>query len=406
MTTPVPVLTVETVPAYLRTRADLASVLDVSSVRVREIGDGNLNLVFIAVDGSGRGVVLKQSLPYVRMVGESWPLSQDRILAEARGYDAASKLSPGSTPAYHGLDAERRLIAVEDLSDWTVWRTALNAGRITPGAAAALGEHVAAVAFGTSAFALAPEEVKAAAAASINPELCRITEDLVLTEPYIDHPHNEWDAELTPDVLALREGGLVDEVAQLKHAFLTRAEALIHGDLHTGSVFVPGGAIGQRESAAKVFDIEFSFYGPVGFDLGALFGNYLLAQSRARVLGRPPEFGEWLATLADETWTAFEAEFRRRWPSRIDSSFTDRFLEHWLRQVWADAVGFGGAKAIRRIVGMAKASDIQTLPTDQRVRAARAVLAVGRAWIEGRREVSGPGDLATLTSALLAEELV
>ena len=40
---------------------------------VREVGDGNLNLVFI-VTGPAGGVVVKQALPYVRLVGESWPL--------------------------------------------------------------------------------------------------------------------------------------------------------------------------------------------------------------------------------------------------------------------------------------------------------------------------------------------
>jgi len=40
---------------------------------IREVGDGNLNLVFI-VSGNVGSVVVKQALPYVRMVGESWPL--------------------------------------------------------------------------------------------------------------------------------------------------------------------------------------------------------------------------------------------------------------------------------------------------------------------------------------------
>ena len=41
-----------------------------SDWRIREVGDGNLNLVFI-VEGPAGGVVVKQALPYVRLVGES-----------------------------------------------------------------------------------------------------------------------------------------------------------------------------------------------------------------------------------------------------------------------------------------------------------------------------------------------
>lgn len=391
----IPVLTVDTVPDYLDGRPDLAALLDVGTIAVREVGDGNLNLVFIVTDAAGHGLVLKQSLPYVRMVGESWPLSQDRILAEARGYDAASRLSPETIPAYHGLDEPRRVIAIEDLSSWTVWRRALNDGRISPGAAAVVGRHVARVGFGTSAFALPSDVVKLQTAAAINVDLCKITEDLVFTQPYLDHPDNSWKPELTDDVLALRVGGLVDEVAALKHRFVTHAEALVHGDLHTGSIFVPNG---HAPVAAKIFDLEFGFYGPIAFDLGALFGNVLLAQARAAVLNRPAEFQAWLAGLVAEAWTTFEAEFRALWPSRVDPSYTDGFLDRWLRDTWTDAVGFGGVKAIRRIVGLAKVADIESLDADDHVSAARLALATARRWIEQRDTVGSPADLTRLTA--------
>ena len=52
--------------------------------KVREVGDGNLNLVFV-VEGPTGGVVLKQALPYVRLVGESWPLPAAPRLLRASG---------------------------------------------------------------------------------------------------------------------------------------------------------------------------------------------------------------------------------------------------------------------------------------------------------------------------------
>jgi len=54
------------------------------------------------------------------------------------------------------------------------------------------------------------------------------------------------------------------------YRFIERAQALIHGDLHTGSVMV------TREST-QVIDPEFAFYGPMGFDVGAFLGNLILA---------------------------------------------------------------------------------------------------------------------------------
>lgn len=393
MTAAVELLEAGTVPAYLAAHPELAGGVDPATAEVREVGDGNLNLVFIARDAAGASVVLKQSLPYVR-TDHSWAVPQDRIFAEARGYAAAARTSPGATPRYFGLDAERRLIALEDLSSWTVWRTALNAGRITRGAGADLGRYVARLAFGTSAFGLAAGEVRAAAAAALNPELCRITEDLVFTEPFRDHQHNGWDADVTPAVLALRDDAVLAEVAELKWRFLTAAEGLIHGDLHTGSVFVaPEGA---APVVAKAFDLEFGCYGPIAFDLGALFGNILLAESRAAALDRAPEFRSWLAGLIGETWASFEAEFRRLWPDRVDAAWTDAFLEAWLAETWRRAVGFGGIKAVRRVVGWAKVSDIQSLEPAPRVRAAGAALTAARTWITERH---GLGDAAALAEA-------
>ncbi|MEA2009496.1 MAG: phosphotransferase, partial [Actinomycetota bacterium] len=220
-------------------------------------------------------------------------------------------------------------------------------------------------------------------AEAINPELCRITEDLVFTEPYIDHDNNSFVDELEPEVMALRaDDRLRAEVGMLKYKFMTGAEALIHADLHTGSVMVMMKEDGTGDG--RVIDPEFAYYGPVGFDLGAVFGNYLAARARAEVLGRSDEFKDWLAGQAQETWDAFEAEMRRLWATRPDATWTESFLESWLTQIAKDSLGFGGCKAIRRIIGLAKVSDIETLPEDQRAVAAAIVLRTASTWIKDR----------------------
>lgn len=54
-------------------------------VSADEIGDGNLNLVFKIRDRGGVSrVIVKQALPYVRCVGESWPLTLDRARIERK----------------------------------------------------------------------------------------------------------------------------------------------------------------------------------------------------------------------------------------------------------------------------------------------------------------------------------
>ena len=80
-------LTIETVPAWLDARPALRALVPADPLHVREVGDGNLNLVFIVRDDPARpGVVLKQSLPWVRVHGESWPLTLERARHEADAF--------------------------------------------------------------------------------------------------------------------------------------------------------------------------------------------------------------------------------------------------------------------------------------------------------------------------------
>ncbi|MGH6883830.1 MAG: S-methyl-5-thioribose kinase, partial [Hypericibacter sp.] len=72
-------------PAYLAALPGMAARLGGRSEdwEVVEVGDGNLNLVFI-VRGPGGGVCVKQALPYVRLVGEGWPMTLARTFFEQR----------------------------------------------------------------------------------------------------------------------------------------------------------------------------------------------------------------------------------------------------------------------------------------------------------------------------------
>ncbi len=383
MTTPdYEILNPETVPAYIARTPALAGIVDTDTLEVEEVGDGNLNLVFVCRDGDGGGICLKQSLPYVRLVGESWPLTPQRVIAEARGLEAAATVTPHLVPAYYGIDTENFVLAMENLIGWDMWRIKLNEGEAHEGVGALLGEYVANLAFSTSFFSIDQEEIKERVAEAINPELCRITEDLVFTEPYIDVENNSYVDELIPEIEGMRaDARLRAEVGMLKYTFMTAAEALIHGDLHTGSVMVRQTSDGAQ---CRVIDPEFCYYGPVGFDIGALIGNYLAARARAAVLDRPAEFQQWLADMAEETWDAFVAEMRRLWPQRLDPTWTDSFLDAWLAKVQIDSIGFGGCKANRRIIGLAKVTDIQQLPHEEHVKAATMVLRTASTWIRER----------------------
>lgn len=85
-----------------------------------------------------------------------------------------------------------------------------------------------------------------------------------------DSPNNNCEEALRKDHRNLQEDQALHlEVMLLREKFLTQAQALLHGDLHTGSIFV-------TPESTKVIDPEFAYYGPIGFDIGAVLANLLL----------------------------------------------------------------------------------------------------------------------------------
>ncbi|WP_405932828.1 S-methyl-5-thioribose kinase [Streptomyces sp. NBC_00827] len=384
------ILETEDVAGYLRERGHWGT----DEPEVREVSDGNMNRVFLATSADGtRGLAVKQALPWVRVAGPSWPMSPERADAEARAYEQVAKVAPDKIPAIHGYDAENYALVMEDMSDLEVLRTVLNEGAsYGPDTSARIGEFVAQLSFATSDFGMSSADRKALIATSVSPELCKITEDVVLSEPYIEHEHNHWLPELADLAAEFRaDARLRTEVADLRHLFMTSGQALLHGDLHTGSVMV-----GVREGApvVRVFDPEFSFVGPIGFDLGLYWANTLVSQARADALGTVSDHGDQLRL----SWEAFESEFRRLWPTRVDTFFDDAYLDRFLARVRTDSIGFAGTEIIRRIIGFAHLTDLTTLPDP--VPASRRALLLGGELILRRAELTGPEDVRAVFEAL------
>lgn len=358
-----------------------------AEVVCREIGDGNLNLVFhVSQPSTGASLILKQALPYAKVVGESWPLTLDRARIESEALRIEGKLAPGLVPVVHRYDADLALTVMEDLSDHVIMRRGLMEGGVYPKFAEDISEFLARTLFFTSDLGMNQQEKKQLVKSFVNPELCKITEDLIFDDPYTDSPNNSFDEHLRSDAEALwQDTALHLEVALLREKFLTHAQALLHGDLHTGSIFI-------TPESTKVIDPEFAYFGPMGFDIGAVIANLLLnyagqehwsSDESARRSRR-----EYLLGTARDVWTLFERKFRSLWDEHgVDrvaraAGYQDDYMQRLLRNTF----GFAGSKMVRRIVGLAHVADIDKIPdAPVRHRAQRIALAIGTSLIKNNR---------------------
>lgn len=349
-----------------------------------EMGDGNLNLVFRVSDSDNNSLIVKQALPYARCVGESWPLTLDRARIEAEVLLAHHQLCPEHTVNVLHFDPDLYAIVMEDLKSFEIMRGAIVAGKQFPHAGLQLAHYLAQTLFHTSDFHLSPAIKKAQVGQFLNPELCAITEDLFFTDPYCEHERNNIFPATENLAKELREDALLQaEVAELKAKFLSCPQALLHGDVHSGSIFVD-------DSTIKVIDAEFGFYGPIGFDVGSPIGNYLLnyCGNAAKLdVKDGQKHSLFLRDLIRDTWNGFAKEFtelmqtKNQEPAFENETYQARFL----RSVFLDTIGYAGCELIRRTVGLAHVSDIESIEdTNARAVAEANAIALGRTLIMKR----------------------
>ena len=375
------------VPALQRRLGD-----DPALWRTREVGDGNLNLVFI-VEGPAGGIVVKQALPYVRLVGESWPLPLKRTFFEYHALTRQNARDPGRVPEIYHFDEAQALIAMEYLTPHAILRRSLEAGVEHPQLGERLGLFLARTLFRGSDLSLPTARRKADLALfADNVALCDITEALVFTDPYFAAPLNRHTSpQLDPLVARLRADVDLKVAAQhLKMKFCAHAETLLHGDLHTGSIMV-------HADDARAIDPEFAVYGPFGFDVGMLIANFFMAffaqsghEGRA---GERDAYRDWILGVTTTIWSTFAAEFARLWrtertgilyPHALYESqghglAAEQALTDLLHRIWQDALGFAGVEMHRRILGLAHIAEFEHIvDPDRRAACEAKALRLGR----------------------------
>src|SRR5690348_3925256 len=96
--------------------------------RVEEVGDGNLNLVFI-VEGLDGSVCIKQALPYLRAAGPSWPMTPERAFFEYSYYEAVAPHVGRMIPEILHYDPRLHCLVMERLAPHIILRRGLIEGR-------------------------------------------------------------------------------------------------------------------------------------------------------------------------------------------------------------------------------------------------------------------------------------
>lgn len=390
-------LHVDTIREYIAARPHLSTHVGEPSTSstwtVEEVGDGNINFVYI-VRGPLGDLCVKQALPYVRCVGEEWPLTQDRVRIEAAALQVEARHCPQHVPALHEADAPMCLIAMQYVPPpHIILRKGLIQGEIYPLLADHVSSLLAQTLFHTSLFALSSPSFREQVQTFHNPEMCALTEQVIFTDPYFSAKFNRHTAHPSMDaVVSALQGDIEARAAAtaLKEIFMEKAEALLHGDLHTGSLMV-------TQDSTFAIDPEFAFVGPMAFDIAKVIANLLLAyfasDGHEKMQGSPrSEQKAWLLQCVMDVWNRFHDKFLALWEEKgtsgdlyarelygndaVEGKNARKLVQNsFFDQLWREVIGFSGAVIIRRLVGIAHVADFEEI-SDVEERAACEVRAL------------------------------
>ena len=341
--------------------------LENDDLTVKEIGDGNINYIFKVENKiDGKSIVLKQADKLLRSSGRPLDLARSKI--EANILRIENNLAHHFVPEIYFYDEIMCVLAMEDISEYKNLRTELIAGKIFPNFADNISEFLSRTLLLTTDLFMNKFEKKKNVKEFINPELCDISECLVFTEPYDNNKNRNiittGNEEFVENMLYKNED-LHFAILKLREKFMNYSQSLIHGDLHSGSIFI-------NEKGIKIIDPEFSFYGPMAYDIGNVIGNLYFPLYRAKFFmedsKKKEEFINWLEKCILDIPILFSKKCKLLWEKYSDDKLLKnrKFRDYYIENIVKDSLAYAGTEIIRRTVGDAKVLELTNLETSEK----------------------------------------
>ena len=351
-----------------------------ASLKAAELSDGNINYVFrVEDDATGKSLIIKHAEDTLR-INTNRHIGFDRNKIECEVLKLQREYCPVLIPEVFLYDEAEHNIVMEDMKGYENLRYELCDHKMFPNLARDVAEFCGKALIGSTDMIVGAEKKKELVRRYTNPKLCEITERHVLTEPYYEDLDDngvtpENDAFMREHIYGSEE--LHAKVGMLKAVFETKAQALLHGDLHTGSIFV-------KADKTCILDPEFAFYGPIGYDTGNFIANMIFAYANGLyTMQDGPEkdaYLEWILGTIEEFCDLFceNAKQLMRDKSTDRQMQSEAFFDLYLADIFKDQAGFAGTELIRRVVGTSKVKDIKSIEDEAaRAKAERLCLYAG-----------------------------
>ncbi|MHB8128013.1 MAG: S-methyl-5-thioribose kinase [Mobilitalea sp.] len=378
---------------YLNNKALLENDLFI----IDEIGNGNMNYVYrIKSSDCTRSYILKYAANHTR-ISDDIMVSTDRIKIESKAILYLSKYVPDYVPHIYQFDEINNCILMEDYSDFIIVRDLLNNFIRIPFFADHISTYLVKGLFPYSELVLDNESKQNVINLFANP-LCDITKTFVFTEPFMKNSNTNNIYEPNQSFIdkeVFQDTKLISEVVNLKKIYTNKKQALLHGDLHTGSIF-------SNEESIIVFDFEFAFYGPIGFDIGNLIANLIFSWLHTEANSVNSDYIYWIEETIINIVDLFIEKFICEWNDYESEKNIDHTMEvsSYLQEIIHDTASFAGVELIRRVVGIAHVIDITSIDSqEKRIWAERKAIQVAKYFILNKDRIQHGSDFIKVLRA-------
>lgn len=393
---------------YLR---DHYPAFDTSGASVSAIGDeeedsqGLINYVY-RVRGGGRSLIVKQARSNMRLDDDvdstdaSYCPPQDRNWSEYLSLKLRRAITPDCVPQVYYADRENHVFLMEDVSCLKPARAQLAHGVTIDGLAERVARFLCDNHFYTSEFYLETEQFRELDRRFVNTGMRAIMENWLFLRDTPTHKCPALTKHFLPYIFA---DDIVVQSHLLRHKYMNSTQAFIHSDVHTSNIFAD-------DSQIKVIDMEYTFAGPMAYDLGYFLAS-LVSQYCSAVFrpfpspGEREDFKRYILASIYTLVDCYQRRFAAHWDDEAKAVYRScpGFRDAFVQGLVPDTAGYAAMPMFTLCVSsFGFTQEFEVIPDDAlKLHALQLYCSLGRRSLMGREAIRTPRDMV---SAILEGE--
>ena len=372
-------------------------------VSVSAIGDdeddaqGLINYIFRVRNEKG-ALIVKQARANLRLDDDvestdaNYCPSPDRNFAEYMSLKLRKAVTPDYVPDVYYADPKNHVFLMEDVSYLKPARPQLSHNVMIDGLAERVSRFMCDNHFYTSEFYLDTGESRELAGRFANNGMRAIMENWLFLRDTPTHECPPLTQHFLPYIFA---DDVMVQSHVLRHKYMNTTEALIHSDVHTTNIFADNNQI-------KIIDMEYTFAGPVAYDLGYFVASLVSQYCSAVFRSFPSEkerrdFKQYILASIYNLVDGYQKRFAAHWNDESKEVYRvcPGFREAFLAGIVPDLIGYAAMPMFTLCVSsFGLADDFEVIPDDNlKLHALQLHCSLARRFLTEREKVRAPKDI-------------